>query len=124
MTQEAWTRLLDQHLLRRLGTAEDVAYCALYLCSDEASWDDCRFTIRTELDLRYWSGPPFAAPCARKPLPATVPTADVTTPRRPRGSAGPASRPPDDRRAVAGEQQRRGAALPAGRAGDEGAFSP
>jgi NAD(P)-dependent dehydrogenase (short-subunit alcohol dehydrogenase family) len=35
---QAWEALIGQHMLRRLGTVEDVAYCALYLCSDEASW--------------------------------------------------------------------------------------
>lgn len=34
----AWKELIGRHMLRRLGTVEDVAYCALYLCSDEASW--------------------------------------------------------------------------------------
>ena len=34
----AWRRLLAQYPLGRLGTVEDVAYCALYLVSDEASW--------------------------------------------------------------------------------------
>ncbi len=34
----AWERLLDQHLLRRLGEPRDVANAALFLASDEARW--------------------------------------------------------------------------------------
>ena len=34
----AWERLLDQHLLRRLGEPRDVADAALFLASDEARW--------------------------------------------------------------------------------------
>ena len=33
-----WERLLDQHLLRRLGEPRDVADAALFLASDEARW--------------------------------------------------------------------------------------
>jgi NAD(P)-dependent dehydrogenase (short-subunit alcohol dehydrogenase family) len=33
-----WERLLDQHLLRRLGEPRDVANAALFLASDEARW--------------------------------------------------------------------------------------
>jgi NAD(P)-dependent dehydrogenase (short-subunit alcohol dehydrogenase family) len=33
-----WERLLDQHLIRRLGDPRDVANAALFLASDEASW--------------------------------------------------------------------------------------
>jgi NAD(P)-dependent dehydrogenase (short-subunit alcohol dehydrogenase family) len=35
---EPWERLLDQHLLRRLGEPEDVANAALFLASEEARW--------------------------------------------------------------------------------------
>jgi NAD(P)-dependent dehydrogenase (short-subunit alcohol dehydrogenase family) len=35
---EPWERLLDQHLLRRLGEPRDVANAALFLASDEAGW--------------------------------------------------------------------------------------
>jgi NAD(P)-dependent dehydrogenase (short-subunit alcohol dehydrogenase family) len=34
----AWERLLDEHLIRRLGDPRDVANAALFLASDEASW--------------------------------------------------------------------------------------
>ena len=34
----AWERLLDQHLLRRLGEPRDIADAALFLASDEARW--------------------------------------------------------------------------------------
>jgi len=33
-----WERMLDQHLLRRLGEPRDVADAALFLASDEARW--------------------------------------------------------------------------------------
>jgi NAD(P)-dependent dehydrogenase (short-subunit alcohol dehydrogenase family) len=33
-----WERLLDEHLLRRLGEPRDVANAALFLASDEARW--------------------------------------------------------------------------------------
>ena len=33
-----WERLLDQHLLRRLGEPRDIADAALFLASDEARW--------------------------------------------------------------------------------------
>jgi NAD(P)-dependent dehydrogenase (short-subunit alcohol dehydrogenase family) len=31
-------RMADGIPLRRIGKPEDIAYCALYLASDEASW--------------------------------------------------------------------------------------
>jgi len=31
-------KMLEGHMIKRPGTPEDIAYCALYLASDEASW--------------------------------------------------------------------------------------
>jgi NAD(P)-dependent dehydrogenase (short-subunit alcohol dehydrogenase family) len=36
--KEALLEVIDLHIIKRLGTPEDVANIALFLCSDEASW--------------------------------------------------------------------------------------
>ena len=33
-----WQKVIDAHPLGRIGTPEDVAQAALFLCSDEAGW--------------------------------------------------------------------------------------
>lgn len=44
MTQDPCFRdaIVALHMIRRPGKPEDVAFCALYLASDEASWADRR----------------------------------------------------------------------------------
>jgi NAD(P)-dependent dehydrogenase (short-subunit alcohol dehydrogenase family) len=37
-SEERIQRFAASHPLGRMGTPEDIAYCALYLASDEASW--------------------------------------------------------------------------------------
>lgn len=40
------TQMLAKHMLPRLGTPTDIAYCALYLASDEAAWvTGANFTV-------------------------------------------------------------------------------
>ncbi len=36
--KEEWQKIIDAHPLGRIGTPEDVAQAAKFLCSDEASW--------------------------------------------------------------------------------------
>ena len=36
--KEKWDKIIDAHPMGRIGTPEEVAYAALFLCSDEASW--------------------------------------------------------------------------------------
>ncbi len=36
--QNALAEIIDEHIIKRLGTPEDIAKAALFLCSDEASW--------------------------------------------------------------------------------------
>ena len=36
--QKALAEIVDEHIIKRLGTPEDIARIALFLCSDEATW--------------------------------------------------------------------------------------
>jgi len=36
--EKALAEIVDEHIIKRLGTPEDIARTALFLCSDEASW--------------------------------------------------------------------------------------
>jgi len=36
--EKALAEIIDEHIIKRLGTPEDIAKIALFLCSDEASW--------------------------------------------------------------------------------------
>lgn len=39
LDDSSWTNeMLAGHMLKRLGTPDDIAYCALFLASDESSW--------------------------------------------------------------------------------------
>jgi 3-oxoacyl-[acyl-carrier protein] reductase/meso-butanediol dehydrogenase/(S,S)-butanediol dehydrogenase/diacetyl reductase len=35
---EALAEIIDAHIIKRLGTPEDIARAALFLCSEESSW--------------------------------------------------------------------------------------
>ena len=36
--ENALAEIIDEHIIKRLGTPEDIAKAALFLCSDDASW--------------------------------------------------------------------------------------
>ena len=36
--KKALAEIIDEHIIKRLGTPEDIARIALFLCSDEATW--------------------------------------------------------------------------------------